>query len=143
MKKRITFFLLVSITVMTGCGSEKLTCIKDEETTKDMWVKQEVAMSFDQDKIALATITREVKVAGEFVKTIDVLEKSLKEEFINFKDKAVKVKAKRKGNTINIKAKANYKKMKKETKISFGAAPYDKNKKQMKKYFEDQGFTCK
>lgn len=135
--------LCISIFIISGCGGKKLVCTKEEETTKDMWIKQEMAMTFQKGKIETIQLKREVKVAGDFVKTIDILEKSLKEEFTSFNDKAVKVKSSRRGKTVKISASANYKKMKDETRKSFGTAPYDKNEKEMKKFFEDQGFTCK
>lgn len=144
MKRRFMIFsLCICLSMVTGCGEKNLICTKEEETTKDMWIKQEIVMTFKKDTITKVDVKREIKVAGEFIKSIDILEKSLKEEFTSFKDDAVKVTSSRKENTVNIRASANYKKMKEETRKSFGTAPYDKNEKEMKKFFEDQLFTCK
>lgn len=143
MRKRYIFILIGLSILLTGCGNEKLICTNEEETTKDMWLKQKIVMTFQKDKITKLKLERKLKVDGDYKKTVDLLEKTLKEEFTSFKDDAIKVKTSKSGKTVKLIVDANYKKMKEKTRKSFGTAPYNNNKEEMKKYLEKKRFTCK
>lgn len=141
MKKKITAFLALSIVLLTtGCGGKKLTCTKKETNSEE---KQTI--TFKKDKASTLNMVLSYDYSEANLSDDDV--KQIKEQ--NYcdilkteegMDKAIsKCKSSFNKNIYKVNATINLSKISKENSSVNTDTSYD----DVKKYYEQQGYTCK
>ena len=61
---KVVALLVVGIFLLTGCGSQKLTCTMSEEED-GLLTTNEVVMEFDDEKVSQVTMTVDMKITEE------------------------------------------------------------------------------
>ena len=136
----ITIFLFVIL--LTGCGSKKLSCTKEEETDFGRANEKQMFI-FENNKISSYEAKMEINLNDDYNDYADLLLESLESPFEEFKDKNGITYNTSKGNDkISIKIKANYNKLDEESRKSLGINDNSSFNK-IKKSLEDDGYKCK
>ena len=146
MKKYVSIFLtIITITLLTGCGSKTktLTCTK-EETATGMNIKQTVNVNFKKSDVAQLKILETITVEEAYTTYIEELKDVFESQFANYNDKkGISMNTELKDRNIEISIVADFKEMDDAAKASLDIVNTKANYDDMKKTFENQSYTCK
>lgn len=146
MKKGVLYFgfLCVTVSLLTGCGTETLRCTKKDESNEDLKMTQEVVATFKKGKVATLDTTTKVELSGIYKDHQSSFENSLESQFSQYKGKkGISIKTSTKGDTVTLSMKVDLNKMDSSTKTDLGLLNTYGSKEESKKNLEADGYTCK
>lgn len=146
MKKYIGIFLtVITITLLTGCGSKTrtLTCTK-EETATGMNITQTVNVDFKENDVTQLKILEVITVEEAYLTYIEELKSVFESQFANYNDKkGISMNTALKNRNIEISIIADFKEMDESSKASLDIINTKANYDDMKKAFENMSYACK
>ena len=136
--------LLIGTSVLTGCGTETLTCTMSDSTSM-YEMEQEVTATFSGKKTETVEATITMKVDEAYKENMDALKESVEKEMTDYeKDYDVETNVSVEGTTLKYSMKADSNKMNDDAKALFGFdTESDQSKETAQKQLEDAGYTCK
>lgn len=149
--KKIKYLVitLLALLVVTGCGSsKKLTCTK-EESSSGIDMKQTITVNFNKDKVSKVKLSLNSKATDENVKSNwNLFSEALGSQFSSSSKEGIKITTKddSKNYTYLIELEIDVNKAKKEDLEDYDMEDIlDSNESysDLKKEFEDQGYSCK
>lgn len=128
----------------SGCGNTKVLECSMSEENDGMEMSQVVKATYKKDALSKVDMTMKVTVDEEYAEYMDLFTTSLTSEFKNLEDKkGVTLNSETKDNTLTFNLVADLDKMdndaKEELDMEEDAGTYE----EAKKYFEEEGYTCK
>ena len=146
MKKKIMLCLpVLALGLLTsGCGSEKVLECTMSENSDGMEMSQVVKATYKKDALSKVDMTMEITVDDEYAEYMDLFESSLTSEFTALEDqKGVTMNTETKDNTLTFSLVADLDEMDDEAKEDLDMEDNAGTYEEAKKYFEDEGYTCK
>lgn len=146
MKKK--FMLCVPVLALglltSGCGNTKVLECTMSEDNDGMEMSQVVKATYKKDALSKVDMTMKITVDEEYSEYMDLFASSLTSEFDELEDqKGVTMNTETKDNTLTFSLVADLNSMSDEAKeeldMEEDAGTYD----EAKKYFEEEGYTCK
>lgn len=146
MKKK--FMLCVPVLALglltSGCGNTKVLECTMSEDNDGMEMSQVVKATYKKDALSKADMTMKITVDEEYSEYMDLFESSLTSEFHELEgQKGVTMNIETKDNTLIFSLVADLNSMSDEAKeeldMEEDVGTYD----EAKKYFEEEGYTCK
>lgn len=137
----------VAVAYFTLFSTKTLECTMTDSET-GMKMKQTMKVSFKNNSITKLGMATKITLDDEYMDYIDMLESSLEEEFeTQFADymdkKGVTMNNKTKGNVLLFELEADLTKMDEETKEELDMVGKSDSYDEVKKSFEEEGYTCK
>lgn len=141
MKKLSILLCLVSIMVLTGCGSknDEVVCTMKEEQS-GITLDQEIKIKFKSNKVDTAEFVMNAKFDEEYKSYASYFVSTLESQFESYEDTY--------GITVNVKetsdgAKIDFKMDKSTYEKMYGTADAAESKDDVISDLEKQGYTCK
>lgn len=141
MKKISILFCLVSIMVLTGCGSknDQVVCTSTVEQS-GITLEQEITINFKSDKVDTAEFVMNAKFDEEYKSYASYFVTTLESQFESYEETY--------GITVNVKetsdgAKIDFKMDQSTYEKMYGSADAAESKDDVISDLEDQGYTCK
>ncbi len=144
--KKLMFlsFLVLTLSIVSGCGREKiLTCTKSEDSV-GMTMNQNIITTFKGNKLTKINMSIDVIVDDQYKSQIETIESSLKSQFSNYENqKGITFKTSSKDKTVNLNIIADLKNIDSKTKEKLEMAEAGEKYKNVKADFENDGYKCK
>lgn len=146
MKKK--FMLCVPVLALglltSGCGNTKVLECTMSEYNDGMEMSQVVKATYKKDALSKADMTMKITVDEEYSEYMDLFESSLTSEFHELEgQKGVTMNIETKDNTLTFSLVADLNSMSDEAKEELDMAEDVGTYDEAKKYFEEEGYTCK
>lgn len=136
-------FSLLTISMLTGCGAETLTCTKSDDNEM-MKMEQKIIATFKKDKAKTVEAIFTIEADKSYENYMDELKSSIEEEMDEYeKTYDVDTKIDVDGTTLTYQMKADSDKMSEEARSLFGFDTEKGSKEDAQKQLEDEGYTCK
>lgn len=143
MKKiMMTLVAVVMMFVLTGCGTETLTCTMSQTQT-GMTMDQEMNATFVNNEVTKMDINIKAELDEAYVSAMDQIKSSVEANLKQYKDNGGKVEITSEGNVINAKVDFDLSKMSKDQKKKLNMVDVYGTKSATAKELEKQGYTCK
>lgn len=143
MKKLVmSLAVVVMMFVLTGCGTEKLTCTQTSKET-GMTMDQKIDATFVNNEVTDLNIKLDVKLDDSYASYIDTMKDMLEKEYKTYSDNGGKVDVTTEDKIIHINILMDAKKMTDKQKKALDMTDVYGTKKATAKELEKQGFTCK
>lgn len=147
MKKKLMLCIpVVALGLLTsGCGNTKvLECTMTDDSTDGMEMLETIKATYKKDALTNVTMNMKITVDEELEEYMDELSDSLTSEFSSLEDKeGVKVTAETDENVLDFNIEADLTKMDDEAKEELDMDDETETYEEAKKYFEEEGYTCK
>ena len=149
--KKIKYLViaLVALILITGCGkSDKLVCTMEEEST-GLKMSQTVTIDYNEDKIKGLSLAFAFKAVDDSIKSNwELFSSSLDSQFKTTSSDGIKVTTKNdaKKYTYSLNMQINLAKATEDELDEYdlaGIVDSTESRAEVKKYFEDEGYTCK
>ncbi len=136
---------VIMVGTLTGCGSSKtLKCSQTLSETDDMTMKQDLKFTFNKDEVSVMSAVQTIEVSDDYKSYLSELEDGLKDEMEQYEDVAgYSYDLKTKGNTVTFTLTADLAKMDEEAKEDLSLDETGVSYDDIKKAYEEQGYTCK
>lgn len=143
MKKiMMTLVAVVMMFVLTGCGTETLTCTMSQTQT-GMTMNQEMNATFVNNEVTKMDINIKAELDEAYVSAMDQIKSSVEANLKQYKDNGGKVEITSEGNVINAKVDFDLSNMSKDQKKKLNMVDVYGTKSATAKELEKQGYTCK
>ncbi len=143
MKKGLMALAAMGIVlVLTGCGTETLTCTMSQDES-GMKMNQKAVVTFEDNEVTKMKMDVEVEVDEAYANYISMMESMLESQFTQFSDNGAKVDVSSSDSKINVSIDMDVKKMTDEQKENLDMEDVYGSKDATKKALEEQGYTCK
>lgn len=130
------------VLVLTGCGTETLTCTMSQDES-GMKMNQKAVVTFEDNEVTKMKMDVEVEVDEAYANYISMMESMLESQFTQFSDNGAKVDVSSDDSKINVSIDMDVKKMTDEQKENLDMEDVYGSKDATKKALEEQGYTCK
>lgn len=130
------------VLVLTGCGTETLTCTMSQDES-GMKMNQKAVVTFEDNEVTKMKMDVEVEVDEAYANYISMMESMLESQFTQFSDNGAKVDVSSSDSKINVSIDMDVKKMTDEQKENLDMEDVYGSKDATKKALEEQGYTCK
>lgn len=140
----MTLVAVVMMFILTGCGTETLTCTMNSEET-GMTMDQNINATFVNNEVTDMNMKIDLNLDEEYAPYAETMKTTLEEEYKTFSDNGGKVAVTGEGNVININIDLNFKDMTDKQKENLDIDFLDTfgTKEATAKDLESQGYTCK
>lgn len=128
--------------ILTGCGTETLTCTMSQEES-GMTMNQKAVVTFENNEVTKMKMNVDVEVDDTYASYIGMMESMLESQFTQYSDNGAKVDVSSSDNKINVSIDMDVKNMTDEQKENLGMEDVYGSKDATKKELEEQGYTCK
>ena len=143
MKKALMGLAAVALTfILTGCGTETLTCTMSQSET-GMKMDQKAVITFEDNEVTNINKNVDVNVDETYSSYVDFMKSMLEEQFKSYSDNGGKVNIDSENNKISIKIDMDVKNMTDDQKKNLDLEDVYGTKDATKKELESQGYTCK
>ena len=128
--------------ILTGCGTETLTCTMSQEES-GMTMNQKAVVTFENNEVTKMKMNVDVEVDDTYASYIGMMESMLESQFTQYSDNGAKVDVSSGDNKINVSIDMDVKNMTDEQKENLDMEDVYGSKDATKKELEEQGYTCK
>ena len=143
MKKALMGLAAVALTfILTGCGTETLTCTMSQSET-GMKMDQKAVITFEDNEVTNINMNVDVNVDETYSSYVDFMKSMLEEQFKSYSDNGGKVNVDSENNKISIKIDMDVKNMTDDQKKNLDLEDVYGTKDATIKELESQGYTCK
>lgn len=133
---------VVMMFILTGCGTETLTCTMSQDQT-GMKMDQKVVATFENNEVTKMNMKIDVNLDDSYKAYADTMKTMLEEEYKTFSDNGGKVEVTGKDSIININIDLDLKSMTSDQKKNLEMTDTFGTKDATAKELEKQGYTCK
>lgn len=141
-KMMMAFVAVVMMFVLTGCGTETLSCTMSQ-TQSGIKMDQEINATFVNNEVTNMYINVNAELDESYVSAMDQIKESVEANLKQYKDNGGKLDITTEGNTINARVDFDLAKMSKEQKKNLNMVDVYGTKSATAKELEKQGYTCK
>lgn len=143
MKKiMMTLVAVVMMFVLTGCGTETLSCTMSQNQA-GIKMNKEINATFVNNEVTNMYINVNAELDEAYVSAMDQIKASVEANLKQYKDNGGKLDITTEGNTINARVDFDLAKMSKEQKKNLNMVDVYGTKSATAKELEKQGYTCK
>ena len=128
--------------ILTGCGTETLTCTMSQDES-GMTMNQEAVVTFENNEVTKMKMNVDVEVDDTYASYIGMMESMLESQFTQYSDNGAKVDVSSSDNKINVSIDMDVKNMTDDQKKNLDLEDVYGTKDATKKELESQGYTCK
>lgn len=133
---------VVMMFVLTGCGTETLTCTMSQ-TQAGMKMNQEMNATFVNNEVTKMDITMDAEIDEAYASQMDQIKASVEANLKQYKDNGGELDITSEGNVIKAKINLDLSKMSKDQKKNLNVTDVYGTKDATKKELEKEGYTCK
>ena len=142
MKRIITSSLLITMVcfLLVGCGEKKVTCTK-EDKSDNLTQTETITGTFKDDKVNKLDVKVDLKLEGDHLTNIDSIYSSIKTQYEALQEDGIAIKTSKGKDSISVKITMTPGKMSSDNDLS--VIDDEATADNMKKEFEELGYTCK
>ena len=141
-KVMMTLVAFVMMFVLTGCGTETLSCTMSQNQS-GIKMNQEINATFVSNEVTKMYINVNAELDESYVSAMEQIKASVETNLKQYKDNGGKLDITTEGNTINARVDFDLANMSKEQKKNLNMVDVYGTKSAAAKELEKQGYTCK
>lgn len=141
-KVMMTLVAFVMMFVLTGCGTETLSCTMSQNQS-GIKMNQEINATFVNNEVTKMYINVNAELDESYVSAMEQIKASVETNLKQYKDNGGKLDITTEGNTINARVDFDLANMSKEQKKNLNMVDVYGTKSATAKELEKQGYTCK